>query len=398
MGFDAWLDTQRIASGAVWSTQIEHEIDTRQVTVALLSPGSYASEICRAEQLRALDKGNRVIPVPAVKGSDRPMYLYARQYRDFTNDANYAVSLAELLADIRSDATATLPDTYRKTLVTYLTAPPRVANNLERPEALRAVRDALFAEDHRQPIALTALHGMGGIDKTVLAKALTDDEVVQRAFPDGIVWITAGKERQRDFIAEMREVAKALGDDLSRYDNALACENRYRTTIANKAALIVVDDVWSKADIEPLLAEAPRSRFLFTTRDASIGRFVGAHEHRADLLDLEQSRALLALWADVPIAELPTCADKLITECGRLPLALSVLGAMLRGADGEFWTDTLVLLRNANLSMIQKQLLLGKRVSSETWKSAFSPLSRRCRSGTRHWLYCWKTWLHDCLF
>ena len=82
--------------------------------------------------------------------------------------------LGELVADIRSDATTTLPDTYRKTRVTYLTAPPRVANYLERPEALRALRNAVFAEDHRQPVALTALSGMGGIGKTVLAKALTD--------------------------------------------------------------------------------------------------------------------------------------------------------------------------------------------------------------------------------
>ena len=64
-GFDAWLDTERIAGGAVRSTEIEREIDTRQVTLALLSPGSYGSEICRAEQLRVLDKGNRVIPVVA---------------------------------------------------------------------------------------------------------------------------------------------------------------------------------------------------------------------------------------------------------------------------------------------------------------------------------------------
>ena len=67
-GFDAWLDTQRIRGGAVWSTNIEHEIDTRQVTIVLVSPSSYSSEICRAEQLRALDKGNRVIPVLARQG------------------------------------------------------------------------------------------------------------------------------------------------------------------------------------------------------------------------------------------------------------------------------------------------------------------------------------------
>ena len=373
-GFDAWLDTQRLTGGIVWSAEIEREIDARQITLALLSPGSYSSEICRAEQLRSLDKGNRVIPVLAVKDADRPLYLYARQYRDFSRDANYAASLGELLGDIRGDATATLPDNYRKTRVTYLTAPPRVANYLERPEALHALRDALFAEDHRQPIALTALAGMGGIGKTVLAKALTEDEVVQRAFPDGIVWITAGKERKRDFIEEMREVAKALGDELSGYDTALACENQYRTTIASKAALIVVDDVWSKADIEPLLAESPRSRFLFTTRDAAIGRFVSAHEHRADLLDVAQSRELLASWASLPVAELPAAADEVIAECGRLPLALSVVGAMLRGADPEFWTDTLDLLRKADLSAIEDQLPEGQQSFFKAVEVSFQSL------------------------
>jgi WD40 repeat protein len=359
-GFDTWLDIQRIKGGAVWSIEIEREVDTRQVTLALMSPGSSSSEICRAEQLRALDKGHRVIPVLAVKGADRPLYLYARQFRDFTNDGDYPGRITELLADIRGDATATLPDAYRNTRVTYLTVPPRVANYLERPEALRSLRDVLFAEDDRQPIPLTALAGMGGIGKTVLAKAITDDNVVQRAFPDGIVWITAGKEHKRDFIEEMREVAKALGDDLSSYDTALACENQYRITIANKAALIVVDDVWSIDDIRPLLAESPRSRFLFTTRDASIGRFVGAHEHRADLLDQKQSRELLASWANLAVAELPAVADELIAECGRLPLALSVVGAMVHGTDAQFWKDTLDLLRNADLSTIEDQLPAGQ--------------------------------------
>ncbi len=200
-GFDTWLDTQRIAGGRVWSTEIEDAVKSCRVVIALMSPGSSASEICRSEQLLALDLGIRVIPVLAAKTADRPIYLYAKQYRDFSSDADYIARLAELVADIRGDTTATLPESYRKTCVTYLTAPPRVANYLERREALHALRDALFAEDHRQPIALTALAGMGGIGRTVLAKVLTEDEVVQRAFPDGIVWITAGKE-SRAGIAE----------------------------------------------------------------------------------------------------------------------------------------------------------------------------------------------------
>jgi hypothetical protein len=319
-------------------------------------------------------RGTCVIPLKAQSDTDIPLHLEAKNYRDFSDPGHYDARFAELLADIRGNVSAILPERYRTTPIRYLTTPPRVANYLERPEVLRALRDALFAEDRHQPIALTALAGMGGIGKTVLAKALTDDEVVQRAFPDGIVWITAGKERKRNFIEEMREVAKALGDDLSGYDTALACENQYRTTIASKAALIVVDDVWSKSDIEPLLTESPRSRFLFTTRDAAIARFVSAREHRADLLDVGQSRELLASWANLPVAELPAAADAVIAECGRLPLALSVVGAMLRGAGQGFWQDTLNLLRKADISAIQQQLPPGQESFFKAVEVSFQSL------------------------
>jgi hypothetical protein len=96
-GLDAWLDTERIRSGSVWSLEIDREIESRELMIALLSPGSYKSEICRAEQLRALDKGKRLIPVLAVRDTERPTYLYARQYLDFSDGADYSgVSLSSL--------------------------------------------------------------------------------------------------------------------------------------------------------------------------------------------------------------------------------------------------------------------------------------------------------------
>ncbi len=316
----------------------------------------------------------------AVKGTDRPIYLYAKQYLDFGNEADYGSRFGELLGAIRCGQSATLPERYRIPRVTYVTTPPRVANYLERPEALYALRNEIFAEDNRQPIALTALAGMGGIGKTVLAKALTEDRVVQRAFPDGIVWITAGSERQRDFTEEMREVGKSLGDDLSGYDTPLACEHAYRTTMINRAALIVVDDVWSKSDIEPLLVESPRSRFLFTTRDQSIGRHLGAREHRADLLDITQARKLLAMWANVRVERLPTIADEIIAECGRLPLALSVIGAILRESTAELWGDILDLLRRCDLTAIEDQLPKGQRSFFKSVEVSYGALKDTMRN------------------
>jgi WD40 repeat protein len=370
-----WLDTRRSKLGKHWTKAIEAALDESKVVLALLTPGSYESEICRAEQLRALRKGKRLIPILAAQGADRPLHLMERQYRDFTDPGNYQARFQELLGDIRSGHTATLLEPYRSTQVTYLTAPPRVANYLDRPEALHALRDTLLEEERRQPIAITAVVGMGGIGKTVLAQALTRDAVVQQAFPDGIVWISTGRVVRSDVTEQMREIAKALGDDLSLYEDALVCENQYRRTIASKAALIVVDDVWSQADIEPLLAESARSRFLFTTRDASIGRFVSAREHSLNLLDQEQSRDLLAAWAAVPVAQLPAEADEVISECGRLPLALSVVGAMLHHVGPKSWSDTLDLLRKMDLSAIQEQLPEGQQSFFKAVEVSFQALS-----------------------
>jgi hypothetical protein len=53
---------------------------------------------------------------------------------------------------------------------TYVTAPPLPRNCLPRPDALEGLRNALLSEDPDPSIALTALRGMGGIGKTVLAQ------------------------------------------------------------------------------------------------------------------------------------------------------------------------------------------------------------------------------------
>ena len=115
-GFDTWADVERLNGGAVWTTQIEHEVDTRNVILALLTPGSYESYICRAEHLRALRKGRRLIPVLAVD-ADLP-YLEILQYRDFTNPARYAEDFQQLLTDIRGGITATLVQRFRNTEIT----------------------------------------------------------------------------------------------------------------------------------------------------------------------------------------------------------------------------------------------------------------------------------------
>jgi hypothetical protein len=223
-GFDAWLDTQRLAGGASWTTEIEQALDACQVALALLTPGSYVSDICRAEQLRALRKGKRVIPLLAQSGSDVPLHLETKNYRDFTGAKPYDEEFNLLLEDIYlGERAIPLRPEFR---ATYVTAPPLPRNYVERPDALANLRSALITDGSGPSIALTALEGMGGIGKTILAQALCHDEVVQQAFPHGIVWITVGREPAHSLVDRMREVGKALRDDLAGYDTELGCTNR----------------------------------------------------------------------------------------------------------------------------------------------------------------------------
>ena len=72
---------------------------------------------------------------------------------------------------------------------------------------------------------------------------------------------------------------------------------------------------------------------------------------------------------------MPPEADHLIAECGRLPLALSVLGGMLRDADPMYWRDTLALIRKVDLSALQEQLPKGQESFFKAVEVSFQSLA-----------------------
>ena len=104
--------------------------------------------------------------------------------------------------------------------------------------------------------------------------------------------------------------------------------------------------------MEPFCANSPRSRLLITTRDASVAAGTGATEHIADVLSEGDAHSVLAKWSGV--ADAPEAAA-LIQECGRLPLAIAMIGAMLRGKPEKYWARVVTLLREADLEKIRAQ-------------------------------------------
>ena len=74
-GHAVWLDLAEIAAGGSWARDIEEAIENCDLALMLLSHGSYISDICRGEQLRALRKNKRVIPILLQADADRPLHL-----------------------------------------------------------------------------------------------------------------------------------------------------------------------------------------------------------------------------------------------------------------------------------------------------------------------------------
>ncbi len=101
---------------------------------------------------------------------------------------------------------------YRNDCYQLISLPPHY---IERGQVLAQVRKVVLNKDF--PVALTsavmttpaALHGMGGMGKTAIARALCDDPTIQRAFSDGVLWATLGQTP--DLVDQLRLWIQALG-------------------------------------------------------------------------------------------------------------------------------------------------------------------------------------------
>ena len=100
VGCKVWLDLDEIPGGASWSLKIEEAIEHCHVTLALMTQASYESQWCRAEQLRSLRKGKRVIPLLLQEDAEIPLTLEHLNYLNFTDLSRYDAMFRDLMSDI----------------------------------------------------------------------------------------------------------------------------------------------------------------------------------------------------------------------------------------------------------------------------------------------------------
>ena len=186
----------------------------------------------------------------------------------------------------------------------------------------------LASAEGMRTLVVSAISGMAGVGKTALA--LQWAHQVADRFPDGQLHVNL---RGYD-PGQPKSTADALAGflrSLGVADRDVPAETaeratRYRSLLAGRRILIVIDNAADAEQVRPLLPGSPSCVTVVTSRDALAGLVARDGARRLDLGVLPPAEAvglLRALIGERVDAE-PEAAATLAGYCARLPLALRV--------------------------------------------------------------------------
>ncbi len=195
--------------------------------------------------------------------------------------------------------------------------------------------DAFAVADGEQPTAvvITVIDGAAGVGKTALAVHWAH-RVADR-FGDGQLYINLrGFDPTGTPLAPaevIRIFLEALDVPPWRIPAGLDAQAAlYRSLLAGKRMLILLDNARDVDQVRPLLPGGPGCLVLVTSRNQLTGLVAteGAHPLTLDPLGSGEARDLLThrLGTQRVTAE-PESAEAITTACGRLPLALAIVAA-----------------------------------------------------------------------
>jgi tetratricopeptide (TPR) repeat protein len=199
-----------------------------------------------------------------------------------------------------------------------------------RAEHLAAL-DALLThdEDGRGAVMISALDGMAGVGKTALAVRWAHN--VQHRFPGGALYVNL-RGYDPGMPADPRDVLGgflgALGVPPEQIPSGLeARAGLYRSVLAGRQVLVVLDNAKAAGQVRPLLPGDPGCLVVVTSRASLTGLVIGEGATRVtlDLLAPEEALEMVRTILGPSRADAePDAVVELISTCARLPLALRI--------------------------------------------------------------------------
>jgi len=207
--------------------------------------------------------------------------------------------------------------------------PAPVSDFTGRTEELSALDGLLPSDGAGRAARVVVVDGTGGVGKTALA--LWWAHRVEHRFPDGTLFANLhgyGPGAVLEARSVLTWFLEALGVVQDRIPADQEAQSAlYRSLVAGRRMLIVLDNAASAAQIRPLLPAAAGCLTVVTSRAALTGLVVteAAHRLSMDVLGPADATSLVrrVIGEERAVAEAGPVAN-LVEACARLPLALRV--------------------------------------------------------------------------
>lgn len=268
----------------------------------------------------------------AVSALERGKRLYPRPHT--IEQLSEALGLAPAQRDTLTAAGGRHPEVRtpapQVSRITPRQLPAAVADFTGRSDQLTRVTDELLRPSSAGggPVVL-AVTGMGGVGKTSLA--LEAAHSVTAHYPDGQLYLNLqgfGTGAPVSALQALQHLITSLGGDSDRVGTDIAAAvGVYRSLIAKRRILVVIDNVADSDVVRLLLPTTPGAAVLITSRLVLV--LPGAIQVELGELSSEDAIDLLRAVAGERIDAEAEQSRALATRCGHLPLALRLAAARL---------------------------------------------------------------------
>ncbi|MFJ5098296.1 AfsR/SARP family transcriptional regulator [Streptomyces sp. NPDC088557] len=215
-------------------------------------------------------------------------------------------------------------------------------------EQMAAIEHALIGDGQRRAVGVAVIVGKPGTGKSTLATHIAH-RIGENRFPDGQLYCdlrgtTAAPATASEVLGRFLRALGIPGPVIPESLDERA--EMYRTLLANRRVLVVLDDAASESQVRPLLPGTRSCAVLVTSRLRITG-LPGAYRVELDVLDTERALELLVrVIGPERVTRESVAAEALIRTVGGLPLALRIVAARL--AARPHWTLASMVHRLAN--------------------------------------------------
>jgi tetratricopeptide (TPR) repeat protein/DNA-binding XRE family transcriptional regulator len=229
------------------------------------------------------------------------------------------------------------------------------------------------------PVPVAVITGSGGMGKSALAVHVAHQ--LRTDFGDGQLFVELRGSGDKP-VSSADALARLLRQ-LGRPDAELPADEAeraalYRTRLADRRLLVLLDDARDAAQVRPLLPGTAASAVIVTSR-SWLADLEGGQRVALEELDDTEALALLTLICGPDrVGNEPAATRAVLAACAGLPLAVRIVAARLVSRPG--WTIRTLAERLADQRKRLEELAVGDLAVRASFQVSYATLARPGRS------------------